>query len=262
MFKRLSIALNINILVIGLAILASAVVWVSLLNHRYEGEKERLLGAAQWVARNEVSAQFGLYFEDAALLRERFEPFVTLGPVGYVGYRDVSGKLIAEKRQSSLAYNPSDFHALRAGLGSMEPGIHQQAGDQLDITLPVFALVNPSRTTRTSRDYGGALAAMGEVNSRLLSGYIHLGIDLAALRESLLPYARQTGLYLLLFLAVFTALTLVITWFMTSPLAQLAHQLIRILSFGSSWAVNVLHCIYFGDQTCILAFTGNDFSSS
>ena len=223
MFKRLSIALNINILVIGLAILASAVVWVSLLNHRYEGEKERLLGAAQWVARNEVSAQFGLYFEDAALLRERFEPFVSLGPVGYVGYRDVSGKLIAEKRQSSLAYNPSDFHALRAGLGSMEPGIHQQAGDQLDITLPVFALVNPSRPTRTSRDYGGALAAMGEVNSRLLSGYIHLGIDLAALRESLLPYARQTGLYLLLFLAVFTALTLVITWFMTSPLAQLAH---------------------------------------
>src|SRR5690606_41406484 len=52
---------------------------------------------------------------------------------------------------------------------------------------------------------------------------LHISVDLGVLRASLLPYARQTGLCLLLLRAVFPALTLVITGFMPSPLAQLAH---------------------------------------
>src|SRR5690606_16495545 len=166
MFKRLSIALNINILVIGLATLACAVVGASLIYHRYDEAKARLLESAEWVARNEVTAQLGLYFRDGTLLGERFEPFASLGPVAYVGIRVPGVELVAEKRRAGLTYSPVDFKGLRVGLGSMESGVGDDGG-QLDITLPVFALVNPSRIPQASRDYAAALAAMGEVNSRL-----------------------------------------------------------------------------------------------
>lgn len=236
MFKRLSIGANINILVIGLAVLACSLVSGSLLLHKYETEKERLIEQVRWLARNEPSLQLALYFEDKALLQARFEPFFTLTPVAYGAFRDSTGGLLADQLRSGSAFSAADFGVLRQGLGSMEPGIRESGEipgfpSHMDVTIPVFALVNSSQISPQSRDYSLALNDLGHVSSQVLSGYIHLGIDLDGLRASLIPYAKEVGYFLLLFLLFFTSLTLVITWFMTSPLAQLA-EVAREVSAG------------------------------
>ena len=227
MFKRLSIAANINVLVIGLALVACVFVGGTLLHHQYRSAKERLVDAANWVARHDIATQFGLYFHDPAVLGERFEPFVSLGPVDYVAFRDASGGLVAEYVSPDAGlpgagYQPSDFTALREGLGTMAPGAVESGLERLDITLPVFAPTNARLLSPDSRDYASVFGGLADASSRLLTGHIHLTVDLAALRGSLLPYATRVGISLLLFLAVFVAVTLMITWFMTSPLAHLA----------------------------------------
>lgn len=237
MLKRLSIGANINILVIGLAVLASSVVSGSLLLHKYETEKASLIQQVRWLANNEPALQLALYFQDEALLQARLEPFFTHAPIIYGAFRDVSGTLLADHwRSGGAATTPGDFRLLRQGLGSMEPGLRESGGmagfaSHLDMTIPVFAMVNSSKISRHSRDYSLALNDLGQVNSQVLSGYLHMGIDLDALRHSLIPYAQEIGYFLLLFLLFFTFLTLVITWFMTSPLAQLA-EVARDVSAG------------------------------
>jgi len=227
MFKRLSIGANINILVIGLMVLACGVVSGALMLHKYQAEKDRLVELVGWLAHNDPALQLALYFQDEPLLQARFEPFFSLSPVAYGGFRDSSGALLADQLRSTSQFSPADFRALRQGLGSMESSVQERGGipgfpSYLDMTIPVFALVNSSKVARQSKNYDLAFNELGQVGSQVLSGYIHLGVDLDELRNSLMPYGKEIGYNLLVFLLFFSTLTLIITWFMTSPLTQLA----------------------------------------
>lgn len=81
MFKRLSIGANINILVIGLMVLACGVMSGALMLHKYQAEKDRLVELVGWLAHNDPALQLALYFQDEPLLQARFEPFFSLSPV-------------------------------------------------------------------------------------------------------------------------------------------------------------------------------------
>ncbi len=233
MFKRLSIAGNINLLVIGLALVVGLFAGGALLNQHYQSAKTRLVDAAQWLARHDVSAQLGLYFQDAELARERLDTYLDLGSsVRHAAFRDSAGVLLAERGDPGDAQIAPAFAELRDGLGSMEPSVYQADRDRLYITLPVFAQVDPGQLPRgEGRAYGEALQGMVRAPSRVLAGYVHLRVDLRDVRAALLPYARKVAAYLVLLLVAFTALTLVITRVMTAPLAQLAH-LAREVSAG------------------------------
>lgn len=231
MFKRLSIATNINLLVIGMAVLACGFVGTTLLYHHYQSAKDRLVEGASWIASHDIATQIGLYFEDPVVLEERVQAFLALGPVDYAAFRNASGTLIVEHFLHATDSAPADFTTLREGLGSMAVGVKEEGLDRLHITLPIFAPANVQQLNRDSRDYSHAFGSLGAASSRLLTGHIQLCVDLVALRHSLMPFATQVGIYLLSFLAVFVILTLLITWMMTSPLTHLA-RLAKDVSAG------------------------------
>src|SRR5690606_9985717 len=136
----------------------------------------------------------------------------------------------------AAGYSVGEFSLLRQKLSSMQLGVettgqYQVLPRSIELTIPVFALVDASKIGKNSRDYSLALNELEHVKSQLLAGYIHLSVDLDVLRQTLIPYAREVGFILLLFLLFFSGLIVGITRFMTSPLIQLA-RLAKDVSAG------------------------------
>jgi len=237
MFKRMSIAANINLLVLAMALVGCGLVGGVLVLQKYKAEKASISHQLAWVAGNDAAFQLASYFMDRQVLNHYLEALANLPGVGQVILRDPKGVVIAAiSGGDSLPV--ADRHGDQFTLKSqrqlsqvLQRSIHWQGRDYLEFTVPVFARVDTAATSAHTARYGEALAGYPRINSQLLVGYLQADLDLVELRGSLLPYGRQVSTLLAVFLLLLMLFTLFATRLMTAPLKRLA-ELARDVSVG------------------------------
>ncbi len=233
MFKRLSIAANINLFMIALATLACVLIGGFLVWEKYQISEEVLVDHLNDTTRHNSTLQLALYFHDRALLVGQLDDYLAHPAVAAVAFHDSDGSRLVARGDESLA----SFARLRQGLSSKTTGRHTSGGtplwsSRLELTVPVFAPVDTASTPASGpRNYNRALAQVPSINSQLLVGYLHAGVNLSHLWPPLRTYAEKTAWILFLAWSGFVLLTMVITRLMTAPLGKLA-RLSREISAG------------------------------
>ncbi|MGD9662011.1 MAG: EAL domain-containing protein [Porticoccaceae bacterium] len=237
MIKRLSIAANINLLMIGLALLVSLVVGLVLINEKYRELKNQIIEKSRWSAETDVSLQLALYFKDNILLHDQIQAYLALPAVSYVSFLDSSGKILLTEAKPGGAMSPAGSESIqkKTNGGKISTDGGSLLGDSsgiMAVRIPVFARVDTLQTLSDSRDYLAALKNMPGINSLLLVGHLNYGIDLGMLKAALTPYIKTVGKVLLVVNLCFVLLTMLITKLMTSPLRRLA-EFAREISLGT-----------------------------
>lgn len=238
MFKRLSIAANINLLLVGLAIVGALVVGASLFWLKFSAEKDHLVKKILWSAETDIALQLALYFRDEPVLEDYLGQMRTLPGVRFAAFVTTEGEIITEKGspREDAGHGPAlanigDNISLRDVDVTM-PSLFEYARKDMEMTVPVFARVDSFRTAATPADYGKAIAGASQVNSRLLVGYLQVDTDLDAVMLSLMPFVENMAISLLGFLLLLSAMMIVITKGMTAPLRRLA-VLAKNISLGT-----------------------------
>jgi|GEM_PF-492298 len=237
MFKRLSIAANINFLVIGLALMVSLVVGLVLINEKYQELKNRIIEKSRWSAETDVSLQLALYFKDNILLHDQLEAYMALPAVSYASFLDPSGKILLTEVKPGGENPPTLAQTLNKKTSAVNTSasggsILADSSGVMAVTIPVFARIDTLQTLSDSRDYLAALKDMPGISSHLLVGHLSYGIDLGTLKAALTPYIKTVGKVLLVVNLCFVLLTMLITKLMTSPLRRLA-EFAREISLGT-----------------------------
>ncbi len=233
MFKRLSIAARINLFLIALATLVCLLIGGFLVTEKYQISRTLVIDNLVESSRENTVLPLAVYFRDESLLSRELAGYLGHPAVVGAAFRDGSGRLLSSRGKTG----DLPFDRLREGLDVKTVGYRYRGdallGDRyLDLTVPVFAAVDTTRTPSGGPpDYDRALALEPEINSRLLVGYLDANLDLSQLWSLLLPYARKTALVLLVAWLCFVVLTMVVTYRMTAPLGKLA-RLAREISAG------------------------------
>lgn len=235
MFRKLSIAGNVNLLVIGVALL-SVIGTCSFLTYReYQSFKSRLLDAAVRSVQVDTNLHFALHFKNDRLLTRRFAEYKGFLPVDYLGFRGSEGQLLLGEATVQGYQFPADRFSkpdLKAGVRDNQDIILLlEDVNFLDLTVPVYADVNTLNAVAAGRPYFDAVVQAPLNQGQLLVGYLQFGVDLQNIRDFLLPFVKDLALKSLAAMSVFVLLIMFVTRRMTVPLSQLA-QVAQDISAG------------------------------
>jgi len=235
MKRHFSIAGMLNTSLILVAIASVCLAAVLLVRNEYESRINALIDDSVRLSSGDTILQLAANFRDKKMLGDKLDQFFFYPAVQYVAIRDQSGQVLVQRDRTAggAGYDAPAFASLRRGLDSLEPGRTsrwQTAGweQYMDVTVPVFAGVNPLNPFDSENRYSEALANLGQVESEYLSGFVHLGVNLSELRQNLVPYSLKIGLLALTFLLLFIVFTMFVTRYATAPLtvlAQLAEEI-------------------------------------
>lgn len=220
-----------------MAILASLSVSAFLLYREYHNRLEDTVSAATAMAEQGSQQQLALYYRDADVLNELLDKFLNLPAVSYSAVFDQTGKRVEARYEEGLhSYPSTDLFYLRKNFSELDIGLRVQArryGRRTfkDLTIPVFARVNPLDKTIDRKDYGEVLAYSRNMGSQYLLGYFHLGINHGKIEQSLIPFAQKLGIVSLGFVLFVSLLVLIMTRRITAPLSSLA-QMAEDISSG------------------------------
>lgn len=235
MFRRLSVAGHVNLLVVGAALVSVIVACSYLVFEEYRGYKERLLDSAVRSVQVDNTLHFALYFQNDPLLRQRFDEYSGFLSVDYLGFRGADGQLLLGRATEDGYQFPVDKFSrpdVEAGVRENQDNIlFSQDTGFLDLTVPVYADVNTLNSVAAGRSYFDAVVEAPLNQGQLLVGYLQFGVDLENVKASLLPFAKQLAIKSLAGLAVFVLVIMFITRRMTAPLSQLA-QVAQDISAG------------------------------
>lgn len=229
MFKRLSVASAIALLVFILALAAGAITATVVISEKYEAVRGQLMEKMRWSAQTDRSLQLALYFHDETLLHHYLRQTLELPGVTFVAWREPSGKMLMVEARNARVEVPSqvDFLAARKNAKANESSFSHGAllgavANMSALTVPVFANLDTGQVESQSRNYQRALTDGLESNSQILVGYLHLGMDRTLLEAALAPYSSKIGVWMLAGVSFFALITLLSARFMLSPLSRLA----------------------------------------
>lgn len=221
MFKRLSIAANINIFIIGLGLVVAMGLGSYQVYRGYQSEKAYVVETIERLIDQDPVIGLALYFGDKALLEAASESLWAIKSLEYLAFYRSGQGLVLEQTRTASGFVPGDFSGLRDSLDAMAVGSHGSS-DNLELTFPVFASVDTTRVAPTSRNYQKALEAFRANSSRQLIGHSHIGISLNALRQTMAPMVREVAMYYGAAILALIIVSLLLTRRMTAPLSQLA----------------------------------------
>ena len=180
----------------------------------YHGDKPMLQGALQDFIASSLAVRYAIIQDTAGnplhRLQQPGSPEYTLVP-----FTQARGAVSVIDR--SLTSHRSDIapagHNVLAALGG---------GDLiLDLTIPVFSVINPLQANITRNDFGNALTNPNTVASLHVIGYVNLGISRTLLFTEALRASGLTAGLSLLFILLCTLFSLYITRRITSPLSKI-----------------------------------------
>lgn len=230
MNPRLTIAGRINLFLLTLAIIVSLGAGSYLLYKEYHLHRDAAVEKVLAVANQGVEHQLALYYRDPVAMNELLTRFLALPGMQYAAIFDPEGnELLAKYGSGILSYPYTNFLYLRKGVGDLDQKLidHRPSlGNEqfLDLSMPIFARVNPVGDYLDRNAYGEIIATLGNQGSQFVIGYYHFGISQTWLLESLYPFAQQLGLIGCGFLLLVALLTLIMTRRITAPLASLAQM--------------------------------------
>ena len=227
MKRRLTIAGRVNLFVTSLAILVTLVVCARLLYQGYRDNLQTLVDELDWQARQGVQHQIAFYYRDAELLEGLLKDLADHPAVQRVAAYSMTSELLAEQLfNGASSFPPTNFDALRDGVGELqrslrEPPLHSSA-DIIDLTVPIYAGINPLEEGIARAEYGQRVANSGLQGSQFLTGYYYIGISREALVRSMTGEIRVIVSAALACLLLLISLTAIFTRSIRASMAGLA----------------------------------------
>lgn len=238
----MTVAGRINLLVFTTAIGIAVAVLAGLGLREYGLLRDSLLQRAATGVASEIQLPADIYLRDSAQMDAALSRLLRLSPaVSFVRLHGAEGTLLAglERFPGAVEGAPA-FKALRGtGVSGLDSNLTSHAGGAsppasallatltggeklLDLSLPVFSAVNPTRNNLSRIDFGLALAQ--PQGSRFVVGYVHMGISRSMLLLLILP---TLGIMAVVGLLVAIAASWLISRYtrsLTAPLARLAQM--------------------------------------
>jgi len=230
MKKRLTIAGKINFYLIALAVTASLCVSAFLLYREYTIRLDDTVQSAVFTSREGSQQEIAIHYRDKEVLDQLLGNFLTLPGVKYAALFDQQGNELAVRSSENLPSYPfTDLYFVRQGVPELEMAVLQHEIDLsteqfVDVTIPVFSLINPLDQDIRRADFGQAIANARNMGSKFLIGYYHLGISQTELIRSLIPFAQKLALISFAFILLVATATWLIARGITAPLASLAQM--------------------------------------
>ncbi|GAB3321860.1 putative bifunctional diguanylate cyclase/phosphodiesterase [Haliea atlantica] len=234
----MSVAARINRLVLVIGLVALALVILLIAQGEYRHHREQLIAALSAEAAPAELAT-AVVLAQGETLEQTLRALVRRDrALRYARLLSPEGRVLASWQQTGQTSPPPDLRSVRdAELSPTETGVSGHPGDSgaplavallaggermTDITLPVFAPINPASGSVDRQQLAAALA--NPASSRFVAAYLQLGISRAHTLLAVLPaIALQAALGALLVLGA----CLLITWYtrrLMAPLAQLASK--------------------------------------
>lgn len=236
MFKRLSIAENLNLILTSVFFIAAVILCGVLIALKFQSIRDQIIAKVEWSLRVDGVLPFAVYFGDREVSRRYLNDILEDEFVGYAAIVGARGQVLFDERVPGAYEGRSvagDWGDSRAGLraGRVEE-VHFFGDDNfLDVEIPIYADIDAGAPPAL-KDYTGVLVRPGEGRSRLRVGYLQLGLALDAMKASLVPYAKNVFLGMLaLWLAGSFALV-ILTTVMTNPLRRLT-ALVKEITVGN-----------------------------
>jgi diguanylate cyclase (GGDEF)-like protein len=236
----MTIAGKINALVIVVTGLLSILLTGFTAVREYRSERDQLIDAMEGRLASQPDLQMNIYYLDMAKLERALDGYLESAAVAYGVIYNASGDVIIRRDQANGAsYVLPGFGLLRgqatvtdtarvALTAQQQPYansfISLLLGEDpfIQLTLPIFSLVNPLEQNLSPADFGLALAQPDGVVSRHVIGYVQLAISQAALLAAGLPLVTAIACACLLLVILSSYLALTITRRITAPLTRLA----------------------------------------
>ena len=192
----MTIAGKINALVISIAVAAGCILTATMLQREYTSRWEALLTQSDNLVQSQPQLQVAMYFNDQDELRSTLQDFLKSSPaILYAVARDQGGaELSRVQRANTHEYALAPFDQIRGSASVLETSLTSHSGKFLgtdseqpaplpgqhrilDLTIPVFSVVNPLLKNVDRAAFGTTLAASRTATSLYVIGYVQLGIS-------------------------------------------------------------------------------------
>lgn len=238
----MTVAGKINALVITIFLLSGLLVTVYVIEREYSIERDRLINEATAQVLSQPQLQLAIYFLDIDELNASLRDFLSPGAIRHAAIIDSVDTSIARQNQVGVIGNfeTANLAALRKDVAAVDRGVKTLSSNQspaehellamfiggeqlINVTIPVFSVVNPNLADLIRADFGFALTAPNSVASVHVIGYVHLVISATMILVSILPFIAYalTGYILLGLLCSF--ISLIVSRRITAPLTRLAN---------------------------------------
>ncbi len=244
----MTVAGKINTLVVLLSLFAGSLVAAYVINREYRIQIDQIRHESSAGVRSQPSLQLAIYYRDQSALSDALRGFLAKQAVQYALIRDTEGVPLAkEDRPGAARYKPAQFKDLRKGVSPIEENLYAHkprqsseahtllatltGGEQLiDLTIPVFSVLNPLQKNLTRSDFGYALTVPDAVDSLHVIGYVQLGMSRSTVLMSIMPFAGAVLLFYLFFTVFCGVISNMVTRRITAPLSRLARMADKIAS--------------------------------
>lgn len=228
MLRRIPIAHSFNMVLIVVALLATLLTNSVLLLMEYQDRRQQLVDSSVRLAGSGSQQQLALYYRDLLVLQEILQGFLDLGSIPYAAIYDQSGTVIAGRftRDYGSTWLP-EHSQLREFTDVLDQNLVKLTPPDsseviLNLTIPLFSLINPIEENLDRDAYGSRLARARNAGSRHAAGYVLVGISRLQLIESMRGYAQTLAWGSLLFMLFASLISLVSSRRLTAPLTNLA----------------------------------------
>ncbi|MEQ9395984.1 putative bifunctional diguanylate cyclase/phosphodiesterase [Haliea sp.] len=242
----MTVAGRINLFVFSTTFGIAVAVLLALGMREFDLQRDDLLQKAATGVASEIQLPANMYLRDSAELDAALDRLVRISPaVSFVRLNDAEGTLLAAQERFPGAMDGAPaFKTLRGiGTSSLDTSQTSHAGEVsppasaalatllggervIDLSLPVFSAVNPTRKNLIRQDFGSALAM--PQGSRFVVGYLHIGISRSMLLLQILPVLGIMAIIALLIVVTASWMISRYTRRLTAPLAQLAQMADKI----------------------------------
>jgi len=236
----MTVAGKINLLVISIAVVAGCLVTAHTLQREYSYARDHLMEQSFARVRSQPQLQVAIFYRDKPALDDVLQGFIASSPaVRYAIVRDPTGLALKQQEQpGSPGYQVTPFARARGAVSVAEEGLTGRRDGSapegygllallgggelmLDLTIPVFSLINPVEKGISRSDFGNALAEPATTGSLYVVGYVHLGISRTLLLAGALPAAGLPLGLTLAFVLLCTLFSFYFTRRITAPFSNI-----------------------------------------
>lgn len=227
MLRYFTIRQSIGIMLVAVFFFTSVSITTYLAYDRYTSNKQQLSNEILQTTRSGAQQQFAIYYADTEVLQQSLNELLKNPAIEYAAVYDRLGAIITSRSQRKGQTLPADFSQIRTDFSSLDI-THIERNSPLsdavviEISAPIFSLVNPYQKNISRKTFGTQLAQARNQGAQNILGYYVIGVSTETLRDGVYGYAAKVALICFVLFLVITYLTLMAIHKITAPLANLA----------------------------------------
>lgn len=236
----MTIAGNINALVISITLLVACLVTGFSAQREYTLERDRIVEDTAASVLSHPDLQMHVYYGDKARMDRFLRGLLTSPATPFAAIHAPDGALLTRVNQLSAPnYSLPGFNGVRVGLTAVQHGLVTRTASRAPhsyewlssilgghrithLSMPIMAVINPAQRSLLPEDFGRAMLALDSGDSLHVIGYVHVGISQIGLITNVLPFVSAVFIACVLLVLLASLITLNITRRITAPISRLA----------------------------------------